>query len=211
MLGDLPTEPRCDTTHRYTRSPTDDSDFLAREGFDIESAREILEILVGQREQTSLIQLLDGPFKRKRSGRYSDGSFPVFYSALEPETAQREAFYWYGELAIGDGTKPRTWYYDHLQCRFAGLIKDLRGKKDEWPLMISSDRETAYPFCNRLGVEAVAEDLHGLYAPSARRDGGTCMPVFRRSALSDPMIVELSAFSYHPGAGVTISARPVDE
>jgi len=196
--------------HRYASVSPDDLDFLRSQGLDREGINEILGILRG-RGVVSLDAVLDGPFTRKGGGRYSNGDFSVFYSALEPETARVEVVFWYGRRAFGDGTKSRTAYYDHVQCDFEGLAKDLRGKRKEWPLLVSGDTRRSYPFCNRLGAEAVAEGLDGLYAPSARQDSGTCVPVFRRVALSNPTILESAAFAFDPSSGgVSISTRSAD-
>jgi RES domain len=187
--------------HRYASLPPEDLDFLQRQGLDAKGIDEVLSILQPHRRADRLEGLLDAPFHRKGRGRYSNGDFPVFYSALEQETAGIEVEYWYGRRAFGDGTRARTAYYDHLQCDFDGLAKDLRGKQEGWPLLVHPDTERSYLFCNRLGAEAVAEGLDGLYAPSARRQGGTCMPVFRRGALSKPSVSGSAALSFDPSSG----------
>ncbi len=55
--------------------------------------------------------------------------------------------------------------------------------QDTWRDLIHGND---YTFCNRLGAEAVSQDLDGLLAPSVRKPGGTNVPVFSRRALSNP-------------------------
>lgn len=88
----------------------------------------------------------------------------------------------------------------HLTFRFEGRIKDLRGKEKDWPLIVESDIDEAYSFCNRLGAEGMSEGLDALYAPSAREMGGTCTPIFRREAVSNPRQEALCSLTYRPGS-----------
>jgi len=180
------------------------TEFLIRQGFDSESIHEQVELLKEFGLEHGSEELLDAPFRPKQTldrkriyrTRYSDGTFSAFYGALEAKTAQTEVKYHYVRLALGNPAKPRTVYYSHFTCQFSGKIKDLRGKEESWPLLVEKDCAVAYPFCNRVGADAVSKGLDGLYVPSARETGGTCAPAFQRRALSRPQEQALIALSY---------------
>lgn len=152
-------------------------------GFDAQGAEELRRTIAAAGYKTGLSELLDSPFSRKpERSRFSDGSFPVFYSSLDTKTAEAESRYHLPRYA-GRPAHSRTMFFRRFSCRFEGVEIDLRPKLGEWPdLVHSSD----YTFCNRLGEEARIAGIDGILAPSARRLGGTNLPVFRRRALSDP-------------------------
>ncbi|MFV2035041.1 MAG: RES family NAD+ phosphorylase [Halocynthiibacter sp.] len=134
--------------------------------------------------------------------RFSDGSFPVFYSALEPETAAAEIKYRVPKI-VGTPNRPRTVYYSRFSCDFDGSVKDLLSKHVDWhDLTHDSD----YSFCNRLGAEAINTELDGLVVPSARRSGGVNLPVFKRRAISNPVIHAIVAVTFDPATrGVVLT------
>jgi hypothetical protein len=51
-------------------------------------------------------------------------------------------------------------------------------------VLVSAD-ESGYPFCRSLARQALAQGISAFHAPSARRDGGVCVPVFMQEALSN--------------------------
>jgi hypothetical protein len=70
-----------------------------------------------------------------------------------------------------------------------------------WPELVDVDEAKAYPFCQRLGREAHEAGIAGFLTPSARRVGGTNVPVFSRPALTNPRVRALAAFEIDPVAG----------
>ena len=155
---------------------------------------------------TDLDELLDGPFRPKRNfrrqTRFSDGSFPVFYSSLDAATAEAEIRFWFPHYG-GQPAAPRTAYYQRFRCAFRGTEKDLRPKVAEWPELVD---KSDYTFCNQLGTEAMQSGLAGLVTPSARH-GGANLPVFRRDAVSDPELDEVVAVTFDPDTGETTVRR----
>ena len=182
------------------------ADHFRTEGFDDENVNEMFELLASRGISDKPENLCDGPFrptqlqKGRLRTRFSDGSFPVFYSSLESETAEAEAQHWFLKYA-GKPTTPRTAYYARFSCRFDGSIKDLRPMRETWPALT---HDSDYRFCNDLGTEAVAADLDGLLTPSARRPNGTNLPVFRRRAVSNPVVHALVAMTLDPSSGEVI-------
>jgi hypothetical protein len=167
---------------------------------------EILFFLDARDKTSSLKSLLDKPFELKsqlapKPLRFSDDTIPVFYSALEPETAEVETFAWYAKYALRNASQ-RTAYYQRIACGFQGDVKDLRPHLQTLPCLIQDEAE-GYPDCNRIGIEAFGEGIYGLLTPSARKLEGTCLPVFRREALSNPQSQALVAFKFDPSSGKT--------
>ena len=174
---------------------------------DPENAEEMLVFLRDRKKTDSMESLLDKPFEPKpqlalKPTRFSDGTIRVFYSALEPETAEAEVFVWYAKYALNNAREERTVYYRRFACDFQGDIKDLRPHLETLPCLIQ-DEADGYPDCNRIGTEASSEGLDGVLTSSARRLKGTCLPVFRREALSNPENHGLVAFKFDPSSGKT--------
>ncbi len=190
-------------------SQRQDADFLRGEGFDDQSVQEMLQLLASRGFSDTPEDLLNGPFRPKlqlrKAGyltRFSDGSFPVFYSSLEPETAEAEVKHWFLKN-VSEPTKRRTAYYSRVSCRFDGSTKDLRPALVNWPGLV---HDSDYSFCNEVGAEAFATGLDGLVTPSARKAGGTNLPVFNQLALSSPEVHGLVALTMDPSSGdVTVS------
>ena len=185
MLESIPLESLQTEVYRMA-SYLEDEEFIQKLEFDQESRSELTHLLRSQNANDSVEALLDGPFRPKprlaKTGygvsRFSDGSFPVFYCATEAKTAEAESRYHRSRFVPGIPTR-----YTLFRCDFDGSKKDLRSKIDEWPALTY---DNDYGFCNELGAEAVKTGVDGLLAPSVRRDGGTNIPVFTRSAISNP-------------------------
>ena len=197
MLNSIPAEWRKHQVFRMA-SFFSDAAFLQDSGFDMRRIDEVIDLLRETGNEASLDDLLDAPFRPKRRlektgfavTRYSDGSFAVFYGALEEETAIAEVRHQFISRFAGKPVGERVWYRRFV-CDFTGSVKDLRPKRKAWPDLTHG---TDYGLCNRIGAEAKEKSLDGLLAPSARCDG-TNIPVFERSALSNARNLEPVAVS----------------
>ena len=184
--------------------------FIVKEGYDSKSAAELMELMGSTASGELRRVFLDAPFKTKPrlakagdSSRFSDGSFSVFYAALEADTAEAEIRYWRSKRS----THPRTAYYTRFVCDFSGQTKDLRPMRAKWRELT---HDSDYRFCNALGAEAKVSDLDGLLTPSARRDTGTNLPVFRRQAIDNPVVEAHVAVTLDPSTGdVSTRESPV--
>lgn len=201
MLEKLPIQSLQERVFRYANQQNE-IDFLQSMGLDTQAVEEVVELLRARQEIDSLEMLLDKPFKpkpqlekQKLVSRYSDGSIRVFYSALERETAKEEIKHHTRKYLTQHATKPRTVYFLRFACDFNGSGKDLRVKHDEW-LWLTHDSD--YSKCHGIAHEAVEEGLDGLLAPSARRDSGTCLPIFKRTAISNPTSEDVVSFTFDP-------------
>lgn len=175
-------------------------DFSTRLRLDARERAEVLQSTEANVGQVTPQGAVDSVFRRRGKGRrpsrYSDGSFPVFYSSLEWKTAEAEIQYWAPSYS-GSPDGRRTFHYQRLVCTFLGQEKDLRSKVAEWPDLV---HPSGYTFCNRLGAEARQSGIDGLVVPSARHDGAN-VPVFRREAIRDPELGHLVSVTYDPDSG----------
>jgi len=210
LLDEIPTVRNLRRIYRLANLIRDD-EFLVELGLDVLGEQELKELLVAAGYETSLEELCDAPFRPKRhlsrATRYSDGSYPVFYSALDPETAEAEVAYWFSKGFGGSPQGQRSAYYQSFTCLFEGGEKDLRGKQGEWPELV---HDSDYTFCNRIGAEAVQLELDGLVVPSARRENGSNQPVFSRHAISEPKTQGLVKITFDAQTGEIATANTGD-
>ena len=192
MLENLPSVTREYELYRFSAEPRVES-VIREDRISIEKVDNLLEYLSQRLFPLGFASLLDVPFDLDRlsASRFTDGTFPVFYASLEPETAESEARH---QLAIRITEKTAsfcTLYYVKFRCSFRGEVKDIRHMQDDWPDLMHEDD---YKFCTSLGVEAARAGLDGLIVPSVRRRGGTNVPVFSRKSLHTPVHGELVKF-----------------
>ena len=109
MLDELPTQRSTRRVFRLARDPT--FDLLTALGLKARAEAELRAALAAVRGVASAEELCEAVFRPKRRlrrrTRYSDGSFPVFYSSLEPETAEAEIKHWL-PVFLGKPEKSRT-------------------------------------------------------------------------------------------------------
>ena len=155
--------------------------------------------VVSGKTPLSLEETIDNTFHARegeilpfREGRFGDGTIGVYYSAIEEDTCKEEVTFHLREQTTDLNQDLHVRTYHSIECRYDGTTVDLCGKEKEYPDLVSKTK-TGYPFCQYLARTAVARGVDGFFAPSARNPGGTCVPVFRRSALSEPR----AGRSYH--------------
>jgi hypothetical protein len=165
---------------------------------------EVLDFLGGDGDPN---ELLDAPLRfdpsfRPDPTRFSDGSWGVFYGALDWQTAEAEVGYHVAKAAAGTTA---ALHYQRLECRLEGVGYDLRAHAASWPFLTDPAESDAYPKCHALVREARANAAQALMTPSARRSAGVNAPVFSRVALSDPEIVGSAALIAGVGGVRTIT------
>ncbi|MBU1213015.1 MAG: RES family NAD+ phosphorylase [Alphaproteobacteria bacterium] len=164
---------------------------------------EITDVIAFERGDVAK-ELMDGPFERKAQlgskfglpSRFSDGEWPVFYAAVNRDTAEKECSYHYGRKAAGNPSANRSVYYSVVRCTFDGAVIDLQPKLTDWRDLVSDD----YLFCTALGKEAHDTGLGGFLAPSARHSGGTTVPTFLAGSISNPIIISTARLSFNTGS-----------
>jgi hypothetical protein len=140
-------------------------------------------------------ELLDAPLRfdpsfRPGPSRFSDGSWLVFYGALDWETAEAEVGYHVAKAAADTSA---TLHYQRLECQLGGDGYDLRPHATTWSFLTDPAESAAYPQCHSLAAEARTNTAQALLTHSARRPAGVNAPVFARTALSAPEIVGATA------------------
>ena len=118
-------------------------------------------------------------------GRFGNGSFGVWYSALEEETSIQETLHHRPEIdkndlehANGPIIQDRRMFSAFLSMHDS---IDLRGLEKKYPKIIDP---LDYGFCQKIGKIAVDSGFGSFQTYSVRNLGGTCVPVF------DPGIIE---------------------
>jgi hypothetical protein len=133
-------------------------------------------------------------------GRFGDGTYPVFYSALEDTTCIEEVRYHrraeLGRLLSGD--LPFPLYFTLVRCEFRGQTIVLRGYEKTYPDLISPT-ERGYPFCRSVARWSQTVGAQALHSTSARRHDGTCVPVFVRECISNAGVIERYRFVARAG------------
>lgn len=151
-----------------------------------------------------LDRLLSAPFMPKTlvspltyysAGRFSDGSWPVFYSGADQRTAESELGY-YRAKEFAARTTTGEVYQLCFRCQFDGTTIDLTSEVDRWPDLISSETENA--FCRGLG-RIGRTSVDAFLAPSARlRPEGVTVPVFQRRALANAEAIGITVYKWRP-------------
>lgn len=198
MLDEIPPKYLVVEAFRFEAVP-DYMHTLEELGLDLEHIDEMRELLRERRMDDTLEGQCDRRFEKQDEpfyqSRFTDGSYPVYYTALEAPTAEQERKH--HSLKQARQTQITTFYYQLISCRFAGDTKDLRPYVSEWPWLVSEDLTE----CNRVGKEAVGAGLGGLLTASARRADGTCLPVFRREVINNFRRHEWIKFVYDSSTG----------
>jgi RES domain len=163
------------------------------------SDNQVLRVLAFRGRRRS-IDLTKNPFRKKQwlmgkyglETRFSDGTWPTFYSALSEATARKEAGHHHAKYAVQAGDEAMPVYYSRIACKFQGSHVDLWPKLGEWDLISES-----YEFCQELGNEAHVGGLGAFWTPSARdRPEGSCIPVFVERTIGDVVVTGTAKFAY---------------
>ena len=188
-IASVPNQFRRDTLHRFARSQKL-AEFLARHGVSSADLPIALDFFRRNRLHSTPGELIDGPFSRRRTsrsitGRFSADDLPVFYAALEEQTAQSEVQH---RISHPDTATPGRYHNEYFTCVFAGQVRDLRPHAGTWPCLIGPT-DADYPACVQLARDATASGTDAFYTRSVRNAGGTCAPVFAPATLDRATMV----------------------
>ena len=167
-------------------------------GITFDHIEALLEFLGGDGDPN---ELLDGPLRfdpsfRPAPTRFSDGSWAVFYGALDWPGAEAEVGYHVAKAAAGTTA---TLYYQRLECDLDGVGYNLCVHTHTWPFLTDPNEQSAYPRCQSIALEARSRGAYTLLTRSARLSSGINAPVFIRTALANPEIVGGAALVAEPG------------
>ncbi|BCR06232.1 hypothetical protein DESUT3_33010 [Desulfuromonas versatilis] len=130
------------------------------------------------------------------ASRYGDGTYGLWYGALELETSIYETVYHTVlDIAGIEGVdepvyRERAVYLVH--CR--ALLIDLSAKRKEFPLLVADE----YAFTQEIGRRIHREGHPGLLAPSARC-AGTSAVIFNEAVLHSPRPHCFLGYRFDPG------------
>lgn len=113
--------------------------------------------------------------------RFTDGSWGVYYAGESLETAVAETLYHRARFLAATSEPPIEIDMRHYLADLAAPMHDLRGKRAAMPDIYDPDSYTA--------SQALARALRmdkswGVAYDSVRREGGSCVAVFRPKALA---------------------------
>jgi hypothetical protein len=197
VINQFARENRADTVFKLASLPRELIDsILVKRGIDRDSLSEVKEVMANVDIPLTPEEALAYSFRKPfRKARFGDGSYGIYYSALEDGTCVEEIRHHY-QLEFEQFPHPR--YFHLLTCDFAGLALVLIGHEGRYPNLISSS-DAGYPFCQELAGEARRGGVDALYTRSAREPTGTCVPVFTEKTLSNPLAVSRYRFFEQDG------------
>lgn len=129
-------------------------------------------------------------------GRFNTADFGVWYGALEPETSESEALYWFYQhekerlaYAKTDIHRDRKMFKANIKAPRTMDLRKIKGINA--PQLIAED----YSYTHSLGKEAYLSDVEAFLTPSARNLGGVCTPIFKREVILEDQIVYYLRFT----------------
>lgn len=185
---------RADTLLRLASLPkTNIAAILLARGLDPSNVDATLEAVAAVGVPVDAEEAINYSFRRQVEPppypirRFGDGTYAVFYSALEEATCIEEVrHHQRAELtALQSGQMPFPRYFTLVRCDFRGRALMLQGHEGTHPDLVSPTA-AGYPFCQAVARWARELGAQALHTTSARRSEGTCVPVFLRQCLSNP-------------------------
>lgn len=127
--------------------------------------------------------------------RFTDGSVPVYYSALDQATAEAETAYGLDQPAGA------TCYFRALAVDFRGAYVDLGELEVQAAFLTGEQNDGAYDECLLVTREALERGHDGFMTPSARRPEGKCFPILSRDAIRSLAATGYVRFDYDNARG----------
>jgi hypothetical protein len=156
------------------------------------------------------------PLINAQKGRFSDGTFGVFYSAKEEETSLAEvAFHFIDECRYDLKMSPDIFQSREVDKRIVQLdldeenIYDLRPFHDSVPQLTSDSLD----YCQQLGTILKERKIPLVLTPSARAKHGSCTPVFSKSAIpSEPVrTIRYYHFKFDKTSGLKVKRSDIHQ
>jgi hypothetical protein len=139
-----------------------------------------------------------------RTGRFSNGSYALLYTARKHRTANKEYAYRSKQSFNPKSSAPYKIQLQLVSCVVQGPAKDLRRLVSQFPWLIGDDHAK----CQSLGAAARAEGLSCLIAPSARdRPKGVTVPIFEATSVSEGRQDGMVVFTVRAGQPTTFRTR----
>lgn len=160
-----------------------------------DAAGEIRLVAVNERVNGPGASYVMAPFTHlnPKGSRFADARHGAYYAAADLPTAIAETAYHFGRFAADSRDGPR---YEDMRV-LSGLIDAALHDLDHWD---AAARERAldpgdYTFRQAFALELRDIGSTGLHYPSVRRAEGSCVAIFRPSAVGIP--VQTKHLKYH--------------
>lgn len=143
-------------------------------------------------DQTSLFHtVIQRVFQRAicYPSRYGDGSFPVWYGCLDPQTTIYETAYHMIKEERNLAGRYNEVVRRRLVCkvRCTAILIDLTRNRKFFPQLTAPGN---YNFTQQIGKRIRDERHPGLLCPSARQPDGKNLAIFNGACLSNPELIE---------------------
>lgn len=202
MLDELPRE-RVELSLVRLGHSARASDAIAAIGLDADDVEETLKFFDGELD-TSPEQHLDYIFSTRSQStqppsRFTDGTIPVFYTAVERNTALAERMHWLSRVPAS------PYFFQILKVGFRGDLKNLGAivPRPEW--LTGNAEGGAYERCLSVSRAALIDGLEALLTPSARSPEGQCCPVLSRTAVVSLELEGYLRIEFDEGTGDFLS------
>ena len=198
---------RTDTVLRLASLPSAKIEaILIARGVDPVNVDATVEVIAAVGIAVNALEAIDYPFRAQPippsypNGRFGDGTYPVFYSALEEETCIEEVRHHRRSViaALQSGQMPFARYFTLIKVDFVGLTLLLRGSERTYPDLTSQTAD-GYPFCRAVARWAQGAGAQALHTTSARRLAGTCVPIFVRECINNAVSLRRYRFYIRDG------------
>jgi len=115
---------------------------------------------------------------RPNTSRYSDGTYPVLYTAHTTEVAEAERCHWISETIFKKGFRVTVRNLIMYSCKLNGECRD---HTIDWKKHKELVHPDDYAHCQQIARTALGAGVKYLVVPSARKYGGVCLPVLKKS------------------------------
>jgi hypothetical protein len=119
-----------------------------------------------------------------RVSRFSDGSYGVYYAALDEDTAVAETVF-HAERFLRETAEPPIEL--ERRCYVGKILQPLDDLRGPAFTTLCDPDLASYPRAQAFAADRRAAGAWGLYYPSARRKPGQCVAAFRTRAVSLPV------------------------
>lgn len=124
---------------------------------------------------------------RGHASRFSDGGWPVLYTAQQPRTACAEVGYHLQEVYLPAKLPGKDISVPHIiyKLRVRGRRRDLSFDPRFFPTLCGSGA-AEMTACQNIARQALSDGMGYLLAPSARALGKRCYPIITRKVVGKP-------------------------
>ena len=140
-------------------------------------------------------ELVLASFVYSGASRFTDGSFGVYYAALERATAIAESRYHTERFLTSAGMPPTEVFKRVLGATIDGVYEDVRDRPASDPLYDPDPARYAQSQAFALGVYA-RDESDGIVYRSVRAEDGTCVAAFRPRRISHCTMDETLLFAF---------------